>query len=83
MVCERRQCALALSALTSQFCLIGARLLAKMLLHAEEHNLDVISGPEVIFTISDRQRLSDIAFVFAARLSPEYVQSEFGQSPPT
>ena len=49
----------------------GARLLARMLLHAEENGLGAVYGPDTTFTIGARERMPDVSFVAAARIPPE------------
>ena len=50
---------------------IGARLLSRMNILVEEHNLGAIYGPDVTFTIGKRERIPDISFVTAARIPLE------------
>ena len=50
---------------------VGSRLLARVLLHAETHQLGGVYGPDTNFAIGNRERVPDVSFVSAARIPPE------------
>jgi Uma2 family endonuclease len=47
---------------------VGARLIARLVMHTEAHRLGGVYGPDTTFQIGDNQRLPDVAFVSAARI---------------
>jgi Uma2 family endonuclease len=50
---------------------VGARLLARTLIHVEDHDLGGVYGPDTTFQIGSHERLPDIAFISAARIPPD------------
>ena len=50
---------------------VGARLIARLVMHVEAHQLGGIYGPDTTFQIGQNQRLPDVSFVSASRIPPE------------
>jgi Uma2 family endonuclease len=46
---------------------IGARLIARLVIHVEANQLGGVYGPDATFQIGENQRIPDVAFVAAAR----------------
>jgi Uma2 family endonuclease len=46
---------------------VGSRLLARMLMHVEAHQLGGVYGPDATFQIGRNERLPDVSFLSAAR----------------
>jgi len=50
---------------------VGARVIARFVVHVEAHDLGIVYGPDTTFKIGENERLPDVAFVSAARIPEE------------